>query len=122
MVQVKLTWKKSPDELGASIRAFGGKLNANVYRGMQQLEGEITAYAQANAPWQDQTGQARATLHATIAGAARTVTTLYLSHGMPYGKYLELCNGGRFGIISQTMIAFYPKAMQILRSAFADAG
>jgi hypothetical protein len=34
-------------------------------------------------------------------------TIIYLSHGVEYGQWLELCNAGKYSIIMKTLEAFY---------------
>ena len=118
---LRITWRKSPDDLGEAIRLWGGQVNNRVYQGMAKLGPEMEASAKANAPWQDQTGNARAGLHATVGGSRGATTTVYLMHGVHYGKYLELKNGGRFAIVGPTLVQFYPKAREVLRKAFNGA-
>ena len=35
--------------------------------------------------------------------------TLYLSHGVEYGKWLELAHGGRFAIVGPTIMRVGPR-------------
>jgi hypothetical protein len=118
---VRITWTTSPDQLGQSIRAWGGRVNARVYGDMQALAPEIEAYMKGHAPWTDRTGNARAGLHTAVQGRAGSVQTIYASHSVFYGKYLELKNGGRFAIISPTLVQYYPRVAAILREAFNGA-
>lgn len=67
----------------------------------EQKAQEMEAWAKQNAPWQDRTGAARAGLHATAEG-----TTITLAHGVPYGIWLEVANGGRYAIIAQAIDQF----------------
>lgn len=59
---------------------------------------EAIAWAKDNAPWQDQTGQARGTdlppedessLHYAVAPEGPYKFSLHLAHGVDYGVYLE---------------------------------
>jgi hypothetical protein len=62
----------------------------------------LEATAQANAPWEDQTGEAREGLHTTVGNADGTVT-LALAHGVDYGFWLEVIQNGKFAIILPTL-------------------
>lgn len=75
---------------------------------------EMEEWAKANAPWQDRTGAARAGLNATVqeAGAGTTIT---LAHGVDYGIWLEVANGGRYSIIAKAIDMFGPSFMQDLQ-------
>lgn len=63
-------------------------------------------FAKVNAVWRDRTGNARNTLSAryniTMADADRW--EIDISHGMPYGKWLELRFGGKYAIIGKTVV------------------
>lgn len=76
---------------------------------------EMEQYAKANAPWQDRTGDARERLHATVEETG-PVGTIVLSHGVPYGIWLEIANGGRYSIIPQTIDVFGPRVMRSLQN------
>lgn len=52
------------------------------------LSGIVESDAKRNANWKDRTSHARQSLHAGVEGRGRDLT-LYLSHGVKYGKYLE---------------------------------
>lgn len=90
----------------------------------------IEASAKQKAPWVDRTGNARAALRGYTnrtapAGypnpdaLARDTIALYLSHGMDYGKWLELKYQGRYAIILPTLQAHYGEISQALRRMFA---
>lgn len=76
---------------------------------------EMEQYAKANAPWTDRTGDARERLHATVEETG-PIGTIVLSHGVPYGLWLEISNGGRYSIIPQTIDVFGPQLMRSLQN------
>lgn len=55
---------------------------------LMNFAGIIESEAKRNAKWKDRTSHARQALHAGVKGRGRDLT-LYLSHGVKYGKYLE---------------------------------
>lgn len=72
-----------------------------------KLQDDMVAFAQANAPWVDYTGDARAELHSpAIIEEADGSKTIVLAHGVDYGVYLETMDGGIFGIIPRTIQEF----------------
>lgn len=75
---------------------------------------DMENWAKANAPWQDRTGAARAGLHATVEESGQ-IGTITLSHGVPYGIWLEIANGGRFSIIAPAIDKFGVELMQDLQ-------
>lgn len=78
----------------------------------------IEAYAKENAPWTDQTANARQSLYAFVETQARETVNLYLSHGMDYGIYLETRWAGRYAIIWPTIQAHLPQITRMLRETF----
>ena len=63
---------------------------------------EVLDYAQANAPWDDRTGMARAGL-TTEVGESDEGVVLVLAHTVDYGLWLEVIQSGRFAIIMPTL-------------------
>jgi hypothetical protein len=75
---------------------------------------EMETWAKTNAPWTDRTGAARRGLSATVEGS-RDNTTIVLRHGVEYGLWLEVANGGRFAIIAQAIDIFGASLMDELQ-------
>lgn len=71
-----------------------------------KLAKDIQTYAKDNAPWQDQSGDARDLLLAEVQQTRSDEYAIILSHGVEYGLYLENRNGGEFAIIVPTMQRF----------------
>lgn len=63
---------------------------------------EFQNFAKDNRPWTDRTGHARQTLHGYVGKSAKGYR-IYLSHGVFYGIFLELCHEKRFSIIPRTI-------------------
>lgn len=76
---------------------------------------EMEAYAKSHAPWTDRTGDARERLHATVEETG-PIGTIVLAHGVDYGLWLEIANGGRFSIIPETIDVFAPRVMRSLQN------
>lgn len=72
-------------------------------------------YAKANAPWTDRTGDARERLHATVEETG-PIGTIVLAHGVDYGLWLEIANGGRYAIIAPTIDVYGPIVMRSLQN------
>lgn len=71
-------------------------------------------YAKANARWTDRTGDARERLHATVEETG-PIGTIVLAHGVSYGVWLEIANGGRYSIIPETIDVVGPLVMRDLQ-------
>lgn len=71
---------------------------------MLQKAEEIEIFMKSNHPWRNRTGAAEAGLSARVSSSRLNyVQTIKLSHGVPYGVYLEYAMGRRFAIIEPTM-------------------
>lgn len=82
--------------------------------------GVLEAYAKANAPWEDQTGNARQALHAFVEEVSRDESVIiYLSHGVDYGLWLEIRFAGRYAIIWPTIEEHIPQIRSMIRSVFS---
>lgn len=73
------------------------------------------AYAQQNAPWQDQTGNARQLLDSQSRVDSHSME-IVVYHGVPYGIWLEVRWSGRYAIIIPTIETIGPEVMGALRS------
>jgi len=77
-------------------------------------------YAKTNAPWEDQSGEARRELH-TVTEHSKAEHIIFLTHGVDYGIYLETRWEGKFAIILPTIRAMTPQIMQMLSQALSRA-
>lgn len=69
---------------------------------------DILNYAKDNAPWTDQTGQAREGLGVEISQGFGAVT-LDLYHTVDYGLWLEVIQNARFATILPTLEHYAPQ-------------
>lgn len=72
---------------------------------------KMEEYAKLNAPWQNRTGHARATLKANAYKESKSVYVIRISHGMRYGVYLELAHNKKYAIINPTVKKFQKPVM-----------
>lgn len=119
------------EQLKRNMKEYGRLVNKAVEDLALVYAEAIQTEARNNAPWTDQTSNARQTLRAYInkkapAGypnphqMARDTVVLYLSHGMDYGKWLEIANGGKYSIIMPTLERYYPQVMASVKRIFKD--
>lgn len=73
---------------------------------IEQLAQEVQEYARNNAPWQDESGEARKGLVAEVQQRPNKETAIILSHSVHYGVYLENANGSVYAIIIPTLEHF----------------
>lgn len=85
-------------------------------------------YAKEEAPWTDRTANARQSLHTWIEELADDTVSLYLSHGMEYGRFLETVGAssvgaetggaGKYAIIWPTIEAHLDAIAKMLKGIF----
>lgn len=112
--KARIVWQRDPKDLGRAISELGERLSHQAL--VQVLEREAKALEsemKRGAPWADRTGEARRKLTATVETTGRA-TTLYLTHGVEYGKWLELAHGGRWAIVGPTTMSAGPRVMNSL--------
>lgn len=102
---------KLVDTMVIGIGLLGDSLDEGATQALEDLEAEILAYAQSNAPWNDRTGEARMGLVTDVVNEGDEVT-LYLAHTAEHGQWLETIQNGRFAIIMPTLETFAPIIFQ----------
>jgi hypothetical protein len=71
-------------------------------------------WMKTNAPWTDQTTNARNGLSARYAGSSGGVHTMVLFHQVDYGIWLEVRWEGKYAIIDPALKEWGPRVMQDL--------
>lgn len=100
--------------LRRNMRALPEKTVKLVNATMQYYAPQVENYAKNNAPWQDQTGNARNGL-AARAFREGSNAGIVLYHQVPYGIWLEVKNSGEYAIISPTIDHYGPIVMARLQ-------
>lgn len=104
---IRLTFdKRLQENLGAADRRFRRAAITTVNSMAPRTEN----YMKNNAPWTDQTGNARNGL-AARAYSSGSEFGIVLFHQVPYGIFLETKFGGRDAIIQPTIDAMSPEVM-----------
>lgn len=106
------------DEITPNLRQMEPRLYSAIYAAMKFHGDRAEAFMRTNAPWQDQTGNARNTLSAE-AFADDERFTLVLYHQMPYGVWLEVRWSGRYAIILPTLDRVGPEIMATIDGIMA---
>lgn len=112
-----MTQWRGDDEFKRRMAQYARDAKQAVVSLADRWKPEIVIYAKENAPWTDQTANARQSLYAYVESADGKVI-IWLSHGMPYGVWLELRNQGRYAIIMQSLEAHYQPIMDSYRRLF----
>lgn len=92
------------------------QIEAGVRRVADRMAKEIEAHMRANAPWRDRTGNARRLLQAEVLDVTGRAALILLTHGVPYGIYLEARG---YAIIGPTLDLYGPRIMQELQIELA---
>jgi hypothetical protein len=107
---ISLVWHVPPSALARGIGNYVDRMLSAVFDLAQYFASRIEAFAKQQAPWSDQTGNARQGLTARAFRDA-TAVTIVLFHTMAYGIWLEVKNAGRYAIILRTLEAHYQPYM-----------
>lgn len=79
---------------------------------------QLENYAKTNARWTDRSGNARQGLYSLVDDAAENAVIIYLSHGVDYGKWLEIAFQGRFAIIWEAIESNIEELRSMLQGIF----
>ena len=88
------------ETLFTNVKTLPSKLDRALAAAVEYAATRSETFMKQNAPWTDQTSNARNGLHTTPfhEGTSHGYT---LAHGVPYGIWLEVRWDGRYGIIPQ---------------------
>jgi hypothetical protein len=118
--KITAQWEVSPST------AFTGMYDEWVVWVFNAVRTIMTAYIpeaenwmKSTAPWQDRTGNLRASLYAVVEDQPYTIVELVFDYGLDYGVYLEFKNQGRFAIIAPALDYHYPRIMADIQRLLA---
>lgn len=115
--KIVATWTGS-DALVDKISAFDARMNKVIAGQVLYAQNDAVTYAKKNAPWQDQTGNARAGLHAAT-NFGHNFAELIVAHSEPYGIWLEIRWSGKYAIIGPTTLWVGKLILKRLESSMA---
>lgn len=118
MASPAIRWIEPPSKLAKAIEQYGEKVMVAVKALADFVATEAQNDMRSNAPWTDRTGNARSGLYAEAERFAKHVVVIHLSHGVDYGIWLEIKNGGRYAIVAPTLERLYPRVRQLLNQLF----
>jgi len=105
------------DTLSPNLKTFPPKVESAIDAAFYVHSLRTEGWMRDNAPWQDQTGNARNGLRARpdVGGATKVI---WVYHTVPYGIWLEVRWDGRFAIIGPTVRVQGRALMTYLRNLF----
>lgn len=103
-------WETDPEVAFVELaQEYWAAIHHGIYQLAQRYAPEIENWMKSNAPWQDRSGGARQTLFSDVEDIAGTMIDLIMSHGVEYGRFLEMNYGGRWAIVGPALDYFAPK-------------
>ena len=101
------------DELTPSLKVMRTEMPRIIQTTFRFYEPQVVNYMRLNAPWNDQTGNARQGL-AAKSGRSGDTFWLVAFHQVPYGIFLEVRWGGKYAIIMPTLNLYGDKILASL--------
>lgn len=109
------------DTLTPGLTVSAATLHKRLDTFMAFQESKVQDYMRTNAPWTDQTSNARNGLFAK-ASVGDPVHTIVVYHTVPYGIWLEVRHAGQFAIITPTILSEGQRIMESLHGFLSRLG
>ena len=109
-------WK---GDLSGNLQTLGARTKNRMVATARYIAPQIQSDMRTNAPWQDQTSNARNGLFAVVVVSTNAVS-IVLYHSVPYGIWLELRWSGKYAIITPSLAKWGPKFFALLAKAVFD--
>lgn len=107
------------DEVIRNLEEWALRKKAQIVYAAKEWAGELEARAKKNAPWHDQSGNARGGLKGkTVIGHDEVI--IALAHSVEYGVFLELANDGKYAILKPTLDAAIPEIYATYEKLWKD--
>lgn len=109
------------DSLTPNLKRLLPRVDAAVDLVFDRYEPIAETYARTNAPWNDETGNARAGLFAQHDSEPMVRHQLTVYGTMPYTFWLEVRWSGKYAIIGPTLVDIAPRMAADLAAAVSRA-
>jgi hypothetical protein len=116
-MSAQIRWSGT-QQIKQGMDSYKARVRAALVAVAQYWGAVFERYAKENAPWNDQTANARQSLHTFIKELSDDSVALYLSHGVSYGQYLESRWSGRLAIVWPTIEAHLSEIAKMLKGIF----
>ena len=117
-----IVWDIEPDDMLVQVAVqYAEDLHNAIWQLCQLYAAEIEAWMKTgkNAPWEDQTTNARQGLYAKAEEELDSYMQIVIDHTMTYGVNLEFDYGGRYAVIAPALDMFAPKLWADIQSLVA---
>lgn len=111
-----IEWK---GDLSGNLQTLGLRTKARMVATAKYVAPQIQSDMRTNAPWTDQTGNARNGLFTSVQVTTNNVA-IVLYHSVPYGIWLELRWSGKYAIITPSLAKWGPKFFALLAKSVFD--
>jgi hypothetical protein len=109
-VSFRFDWVVRPEAAFEQMTtAYINRIRQGVRRIAHRRAVEIEEWMKANHLWQNITGAAEVGLESYVEQVGMDMVHIILEHGVSYGIFLELANGGRYAIITPALDYFGPQ-------------
>lgn len=82
-----------------NVTGYGQRIHQAIRQVADYFQPVLETWAKENAVWTDRSANARQNLHTWVEDVSKDTVTLWLSHGVEYGLWLEVAHQGRYQII-----------------------
>ena len=107
------------EQFNQGFVSYERRVKQAVYQVGQYWAAVFEEYAKREAKWQDQTGNARASLHGFVEQLAGDTVRIYLSGGVFYQIFLETMKAGELSIIWPTIERHLEEIRLMLQRIFS---
>lgn len=106
--------------LAARLKQTPARIDLGITAILERARPRAETYMKNNAPWTDQTGNARQGLHAAVERQRLKSYALILAHTVEYGIWLEVAHGGRNRVIEPSVRAQGNLIMRDISGLFSE--
>jgi hypothetical protein len=104
--------------LDHNLNRFDERVRKGIDKTMTYQAARSETYMKSNARWTDRTTNARNALFVSVTRHSEDSWEMILSHGVSYGIWLEVSNGGKYAIVRPTFLRAGKQTMQLLSRLF----
>lgn len=112
------SFRWTSDNLSTTLRNATPRIEAALWSAMEYQAMRSRNFMRSNASWTDRTANARNGLDAVPSRQGVNGYVITLTHGVPYGIWLEVRWSGKYGIIPEAVRTGGQELMTMLTAVF----
>ena len=117
-----ITFRYNESSLKKNVEGMTKRIGVTVLAYAATKAVQLEATMQANRPWRDRSGNAKAELEAKVSQPNENTIRINLFHKVDYGIWLELAHEKNFAIIEPTIRLESPRIIEELNGLFEKMG